>query len=58
MKTKTTPKKGIFGKIVAGVTAGATLGLATYMYLKKEKLTLLKNEKFALTKELKESMFV
>ena len=45
MKTTTKKRKGIFGKIVAVAAAGATIGLATYMFLKSDR-PIDKNEKF------------
>ena len=58
MKTPKNKNKGIFGKLIATVTAGATLGLAAYVFLKKEKSNLIKNESLGLNKDVKEGMFV
>lgn len=52
-KSKKTTK--IFSKLMAGATAGVTLGLVTYMYLKQDKTPVTQNEKIKVTKE---SLFV
>lgn len=58
MNTQKTKRKGLFGKILATATAGVTLGLAAYVYLKAEKSNFMQNQDFGLTKESKENMFV
>ena len=53
--SKTKKATGIIGKLMAGATAGATLGLVTYMYMKQDKTPVVQNEKLELKKE---SLFV
>lgn len=58
MKATKNKSRSVFGKLIAGATAGAALGLVTYMFFKSDRADLDANEKLASTKESKESLFV
>ncbi|MEO9965508.1 MAG: hypothetical protein ABJF11_06960 [Reichenbachiella sp.] len=57
-QTKTKKRTGILGKLVAGATAGATLGLATYLFLKSEKSETKKVENVVVSEDTKADLFV
>ncbi|SMD36776.1 hypothetical protein SAMN04488029_3060 [Reichenbachiella faecimaris] len=59
MKQTNKKRKGILGKLVAGATAGATVGLATYLYLKNDKVeTHKKVEDLIVAEDSKADLFV
>ncbi|WP_420581791.1 hypothetical protein [Reichenbachiella sp.] len=59
MKQKTNKKrKGILSKLVAGATAGATVGLATYLYLKNDKIETKQVDDLVVTQDSKADLFV
>lgn len=59
MKQKTNKKrKGILGKLVAGATAGATVGLATYLFLKNDKVEAEKVDNLIVAEDSKADLFV
>lgn len=59
MKQKTNKRrKGVFGKLVAGATAGATVGLATYLYFKNDKIETKKVEELVVAEDSKADLFV
>lgn len=59
MKQKNKKSRGILGKLVAGATAGATVGLATYLFLKQDKMVTTKNaDKAVISEDAKADLFV
>lgn len=59
MKQKNKKRRGILGKLVAGATAGATVGLATYLFLKQDKVVTTKNtDKTIISEDTKADLFV
>ena len=58
MQVSKTKKSSGFKKLMAGATAGATIGLVTYMFLKNDKATSTKVEADVITNEIKENLFV
>lgn len=59
MKQKTNKKrKGILGKLVAGATAGAAVGLASYLYLKNDKVEAKKVDDLIVAEDSKADLFV
>lgn len=59
MKQKANKKRnGILGKLVAGATAGATVGLATYLFLKNDKVETKKVDELIVAEDSKADLFV
>lgn len=59
MKQKTNKRrKGVLSKLVAGATAGATVGLATYLYFKNDKIETKKVEELVVAEDSKADLFV
>lgn len=51
-------RKGILSKLVAGATAGATVGLATYLYFKNDKVENKKVDELIVAEDSKADLFV
>lgn len=58
MKRVNKKRRGILGKLVAGATAGATVGLATYLYFKNDKVTTKKVDEVIVSEDTKADLFV
>ncbi|MEO9804333.1 MAG: hypothetical protein ABJF04_13840 [Reichenbachiella sp.] len=58
MKRTNKRRRGILSKLVAGATAGATVGLATYLYFKSEKVTTKKVDDVIVSEDAKADLFV
>ncbi|WP_422361833.1 hypothetical protein [Reichenbachiella sp.] len=59
MKQKVNKKrKGILSKLVAGATAGAAVGLASYLYLKNDKVDTKKVDDLIVAEDSKADLFV
>ena len=58
MKQKNKKRRGILSKLVAGATAGATVGLATYFYLKNDKVETKSVDEFIVAEDTKADLFV
>ncbi|MEP2025101.1 MAG: hypothetical protein ABJH98_02250 [Reichenbachiella sp.] len=58
MKQKVKKRKGVLGKLVAGATAGATVGLATYLFLKGDKVETNKVDQLIVAEDSKADLFV
>lgn len=59
MKQKNKKRRGILGKLVAGATAGATVGLATYLFFKQDKVVTTKStDNAVIAEDTKADLFV
>jgi len=58
MKQKSKKRKGILSNIVAVATAGASIGLATYLFLKSEKVETKSMDDLIVAEDSKADLFV
>lgn len=58
MKQRNKKRRGIIGKLVAGATAGATVGLATYLFLKNDKTEAKNLDNVTVIEDAKADLFV